>query len=90
MSTYFEEIGHIIGSIGTTIHHIANLLSITANRMTGDDKDEEPHPDGDNFAQVEHAGQYERTELHADANRESHDNDDGGVYRLGFNTKVNP
>lgn len=47
----------------------------------------DPVPEGNNFTQAEHAPGTNRQDLHADANRESLDNDDGGVYRLGFNTQ---
>ena len=84
MTTYKAEIGHILGSLGNVIHHAANILTITAQHLTGD-TEEEPQPQVDVFTQAEHAGQRSANELHADADRQSHDDDDGGSYRLGFN-----
>lgn len=50
----------------------------------------EPHPEGNNFTQAEHAPGTNRQDLHGEANRESIDNDDGGAYRLGFHNERKP
>lgn len=82
--SYKAEIGHIIGSIGEVIHHTANLLTITARNLTTG-AEEQPQSQGDTFTQAEHAGQRSNSELHADSDRQSLDDDDGGTYRIGFN-----
>lgn len=48
-------------------------------------REEEHHPEGDNFAQAEHAHAYTSTpEMHTGHHGRSIDDDDGGAYRLGF------
>ena len=43
----------------------------------------EPHPEGNNFAQAEYAHSYSAPpELHAGSDRQSIDDDQGGVYRV--------
>lgn len=43
----------------------------------------EPHPEGNNFAQAEHAHSYSAPpELHIGSDRQSLDDDQGGVYRV--------
>lgn len=43
----------------------------------------EPHPEGNNFAQAEHAHSYtSEPELHEGYSRQSLDDDQGGVYRV--------
>jgi len=45
----------------------------------------EPQPEGNNFTQAEHAHAYtSQPELHAGYSSQSIDDDQGGVYRLGF------
>lgn len=51
-------------------------------------EDQEPVPEGNNFAQAEHAHSFSAPpELHASSDRQSLDDDQGGVYRtrpIGF------
>lgn len=85
MSTYRNELGGILGSLGNIAQHLGNVLCITANHLLTDDGDDGPQPEGDTFTQAEHAGPgrgapelqagYRGTELE----------DDNGAYRLGFN-----
>lgn len=64
MSTYKEEVGHIIGSAGKLIHHVANLLTITAIHLTKDgDADEQQEQGGEAFSQVERSGQPEPDDM---------------------------
>jgi len=45
--------------------------------------DHEPVPEGNNFSQAEHAHSYTAPpELHAASDRQSLDDDQGGVYRV--------
>ncbi|GAA0200448.1 hypothetical protein [Glutamicibacter creatinolyticus] len=83
--TYRDEVGHIIGTIGKLIHHVGNCFSITANRLIQAPDAEDPHPEGDVFTDTQHAYRREPSELHSDHRAQSIDDDDGGVYRLGFN-----
>ena len=82
---YLGEVGHIIGTIGKLIHHVGNIFSITANHLIKSPDTEDPHPEGDVFTDTQHAYRREPSELHSDHRAQSIDDDDGGVYRLGFN-----
>lgn len=45
----------------------------------------EPQPEGNNFAQAEYAHSFSGPpEMHAGYDRRSIDDDDSGVYRVGF------
>lgn len=45
----------------------------------------EPQPEGNNFTQAEHAHSFTtQPEMHAGHRGQSIDDDDGGVYRIGF------
>lgn len=45
--------------------------------------EQEPQPEGNNFAQAEHAHSYSAPpELHLGSDRQSIDDDQGGVYRI--------
>lgn len=47
----------------------------------------EPIPEGNNFTTSEIDGRNEPMYMHGDHNRQSIDDDDSGVYRLGFNNQ---
>lgn len=66
MNEYRNEIGHIIGTTGKLIHHIGNILSITANHLTTDNETTEPQPQGDTYTNTELDARQEPTEMHAD------------------------
>lgn len=83
MKDYLNELAHIIGSAGTAIQHIGNILTITANKLTSDDDEPEPQPEGSS-AQVEHSHAFTAMpELHAN-HRGTELEDDNGEYRIGF------
>lgn len=45
----------------------------------------EPQPEGNNFTHAEHAHSFtSQPEMHAGHRGQSIDDDDGGVYRIGF------
>lgn len=61
---------------------ICTWLEAHAASMSAED---EPQPEGNNFAQAEHAHSYTSPpELHAGTSRQSLDDDDGGIYKIGF------
>lgn len=83
MKEYLNELAHIIGSAGTAIQHIGNILTITANKLTSDEEDDEPQPEGSS-AQVEHSHTFTTMpELHAN-HRGTELEDDNGEYKIGF------
>jgi len=58
---------------------ICAWLEASARSMGHED---EPQPEGNNFAQAEYAHSYSAPpELHASSDRQSLDDDQGGVYR---------
>lgn len=83
MKEYLNELAHIIGSAGTAIQHIGNILTITANKLTSDDEESAPQPEGSS-AQVEHSHTFTTMpEMHANY-RGTELEDDNGQYRIGF------
>lgn len=60
-------------------------LEAHAAQMGREGEPAEPHPEGNNFAQAEHAHSFtSEPELHSGYRGTSLNDDDGGVYRLGF------
>jgi hypothetical protein len=67
---------------------ICGWLEAHAASMSAEPAQHEPQPEGNNFAQAEHAHAYTSApELHAGYSTQSIDDDQGGVYRtrpIGF------
>ena len=83
MNDYRNELGHIIGTTGKLIHHLANILSITANHLTTDNETTEPQPEG-STAKIEHSHSFTTMpEMHAN-HRGTELEDDNGTYQIGF------
>lgn len=54
-----------------------------AAQMGHKNEPDEPHPEGDVYAQAEHAHSYtSQPELHAGHRGQSIDDDDGGAYKI--------
>ncbi|MDQ5862052.1 MAG: hypothetical protein M3536_07310 [Actinomycetota bacterium] len=70
---------------------ICGWLEAHAASMAAEPVPNEPHAEGNNFAQAEHAHSFSAPpELHAGSDRQSLDDDQGGAYRMrpvGFQRK---
>lgn len=67
---------------------ICGWLEAHAASMSAEPVQHEPHPEGNNFTQAEHAHSFSAPpEMHVGSDRQSLDDDQGGVYRarpIGF------